>query len=112
MVLNFNNTNDVNDLRESFDHLVKKNHEVQDDVKMAVRSEDYLKAVSAIDKFVKLIDEFMKKAHNMENNYKNMANYENASICYIAEEMAEQIKIAHLKVEGNILEKYKKKNNE
>jgi hypothetical protein len=106
MVLNINNINDVNDLRESFDHLVKKNHEVQDDVKIAFISEDYSKAVRAIDKFVKLIDEFVKRAHNMENKYKNLANYEIASICNNAEEMAEQIKRAHLTVEKNILKKY------
>ena len=103
------NPNNLNELKESFDYLVQRNYEVQDDVNTALRSENYLKAVRAIDNYITLIDDFIKKADKMALKFKHSANDENASICLKAERMAKHIKTAHLEVEENILKKYIKK---
>jgi hypothetical protein len=108
MVLNQNN---IDDLKESFDYLVKRNEEVQDNVKIAIRSENYSKAVKAIVSYVRIVDDFIIKALNMAQKYSNKANNETAFICSYIVEMAEEIKKAHLKVEKIILEKYIRKTN-
>jgi len=100
------NPSNINELKESFDYLVQRNYEVQDDVTTALRSEDYLKAIKTIDNYVILVDYFIKKALNMARNFRDHANEENLSICLKAEKMAEHIKTAHLEVEENILKKY------
>ncbi len=68
-----------------------------------------MKAVRAIDNYIKLIDDFIKEAVKMAQKFNNHANEQNASICLKAEKMAKHIKTAHLEVEENILKKYLKK---
>jgi hypothetical protein len=101
--------NNINELRESFDYLVQQNYEVQDEVNNALRSGKYWKAVRAIDNYMKLINDFIKKASNMAQKFKDNANERNAAICLKAEKMAQLIKTAHIEVEENILKKYIKK---
>jgi hypothetical protein len=105
------NQKDIDDLKESFDYLVKRNEEIQDNVKIAIRSIDYLKAVKAIDSYVRIVDDFIINALNMAQKYSNKANNKNAFICSYIIEMAEEIKTAHLKVERIILKKYIRKIN-
>jgi hypothetical protein len=102
------NQNNINELKESFDHLVQRNYAVEDDAKAGLRSEDYLKAVRAIDNYIKLINDFIKKTFKMAQKFKDLGDNPNASICLKAEKMAEHIKTAHLAVEQNILKKYAK----
>jgi hypothetical protein len=104
------NHNSINELKESFDYLVQRNYEVQEDAKATLVSEDYLKAVNIISKYVKMVDEFTKKTLNMARKYKDKADNENASTCSKIVEMAEDIKTTHLEVEKTILKKYIKEN--
>ena len=101
--------NNIDDLKKSFDYLVQRNYEVQDDVNAAIRLEDYLSAVKVIDDFKKTVDDFIKTALNMAQKFRDKANDENTSICLKAEKMAKHIKTAHLEVEENMLRKYIKK---
>jgi hypothetical protein len=78
---------------------VQRNHEVQEDIRITLGSEDYLKAVKTIDKFIKEIDKFIKLALDMAQEFRKTVNYENKNICLKAEKMAKKIKIAHLEVE-------------
>ena len=102
-------SNNINELRESFGNLLKRNDEAQDDVKIAIKSEDYARAVKAIDNYVKIVNGFILEALNMGQNYGDKANFDNQSICLKAVEMAEEIITAYLEVEGNILKEYLKK---
>jgi hypothetical protein len=102
MALDLNN---INELRESFDHLVQKNYEIQDDIRMALSAEDYWKAVKSIDNFIKIIEKFLNTALDMAKKYNKIANYENKDICLKAEKMAKKIKAAHLEAEKNIFKK-------
>jgi hypothetical protein len=95
----------INELRESFDHLVQRNYEVQEDIRITLSSEDYWKAVKIINKFIKEIDKFIKLALDMAQGFRKKANYENNNICLKAEKMAKKIKTAHLEVEKNMLKK-------
>ena len=102
-------SNNINELKESFDYLVKRNYEIQDDVKMALVSEEYLKAIKIISKFIKNVDEFTIKPLNMAQKYNEKADNENATICNKIAQMADHIKTAHLDVKNNILIKCKNK---
>jgi hypothetical protein len=104
------NPYNINELKKSFDYLVQRNHEVQEDIRITLGSEDYLKAVKTIDKFIKEIDKFIKLALDMAQEFRKTANYENKNICLKAEKMAKKIKIAHLEVEKNMLKKHIKEN--
>jgi hypothetical protein len=99
------NPNNINELKESFDYLVQRNYEVQDDVHTAIRSEDYMKALRDINNYIKIVDDFIKKAFSMAQKLKDNANDKDASICLKAEKMAKHIKTAHLEVKENILKK-------
>ena len=99
----------ISDIKESFEHLVRQNYEAQGDVKAALKSEDYLKAVKIIDNYVKIVEEFTIKTIKMAQKYKEKADDENASISNQIVKMANHIKTAHLEVEENILRKYIKK---
>jgi len=103
------NQNNINDLTDTFHHLVQKNYEVQENVNSALRSKDYLKAVTTINEFVKMVDDFIKQTLNMAQKFRNKANEKNITICLRVEKMAKHIKTAHLEVEENILNKYLKK---
>ena len=101
--------NNINELKESFDYLVKRNYEIQDDVKMALVSEEYLKAIKIISKFIKNVDEFTIITLNMAQKNSEKADNEHATICNKIAQMVEHIKTAHLEVKENILVKYKNK---
>ena len=103
------NPKNINDLKDTFNDLVQRNYEVQENVNSALRSKDYLTAVKTIDNFVKIVDDFIIEALNMAQKFKYKANDENISICLKVEKMANHIKAAHLRVEENILKKYFKK---
>ena len=100
------NPNNINELKESFDYLVQRNYEAQEDIRMALGSEDYWKVVKTINKFIREIDEYIKCALNMAQEYRKIANYENQNISFMDKKMAENIKTAHLEVENNMLKKY------
>jgi hypothetical protein len=104
------NPNNINELKDSFDYLLQRNYEVQEDIRMALRSDDYWKVVKTINIFIKEINKFIKTTIDMAQEYKKTANYENKSICFKAEKMAKRIKKAHLEVEKNMLKKYIKEN--
>ena len=103
------NSNNINELRVSFGNLLKRNDEAQDDVKIAIKSEDYAKAIKAIEYYVKIVNAFILEAVNMGQNYGDKANIDNQSICLKAVEMAEEIITAYLEVERNISKEYLKK---
>jgi hypothetical protein len=100
------NSNNINDLTDTFHYLVQRNYEVQENVNSALRSKEYLKAVKTIDEYVKIVDDLIKKALNMAQKYKDKDNEENISICLKVEKMAKHIRTAHLEVEENIIKKY------
>ncbi len=104
------NQNYIYDLRKSFDYLLERNHEVQNDVKIAFRCEDYFKAIKTIKNYVKEVDQFIKKSISIAQKYEEKGNYEDQHICLKIVNMAENIITAHLEVEKNILNKYIKKN--
>ena len=104
------NPNNIDELKKSFDYLVQRNYEVQEDIRMALSSEDYWKAVITINKFIKEIDKFIIIALDMAQEYKKTANYENKNICLKAKKMSKKIKTAHLEVEKNMLRKHIKEN--
>jgi hypothetical protein len=104
------NPNNINELKKSFDHLVQRNYEVQEDIRITLSSEDYWKAVKTINRFIKEIDKFIKLSLDMAQEFRKSANYENKNICLKAEKMAKKIKKAHLEVEKNMLKKHIKEN--
>ena len=105
------NQYNINDLRESFNYLLKINYEVQNNVKEALRLEDYLKAVKTIIVFVNSVDNLVIKALNIAKKCKEKANYEEHHICLKIVNMAEYIIKTHLEVKDNIRINYFKKNN-
>ena len=91
----------------SFGNLLKRNDEAQDDVKIAIKSEDYAKAIKVIEYYVKIVNGFILEGLtlNMGQNYGDKANIDNQSICLKAVKMAEEIITAYLEVEKNIIKK-------
>ena len=69
----------ISDIKESFEHLVQQNYEAQGDVKAALKSEDYLKAVKIIDNYVKIVEEFTIKTIKMAQKYKEKADAQKMS---------------------------------
>jgi len=104
------NPYNINELKKSFDYLVQRNYEVQEDIRITLGSEDYWKAVKTINKFINEIDKFIKLALDMAQEFRKTAHFENNNICLKAEKMAKKIKTTHLEVEKNILKKHIKEN--
>jgi hypothetical protein len=103
------NQNNINEIRESLDYFLKRNHEVQNDVKIAISLEDYLKAVKAINDFVKEVNKWMENTLTMSLKYRNKYNYEKQCLCQKVLETAKNIITAHIEVEKNIVKKFIKK---
>jgi hypothetical protein len=99
------NPYNIDELKKSFDYLVQRNCEVQEDIRTALNLKDYWEVVKYINKFIKEVDEYKNYALYTAQEYRKMANLENQNISFNAKKTI-KIKTSYLGVENNMLKKY------